>query len=47
MTVSVETKPKQPTYTIYFLQNKEGIETPEWIKVGAGWEHADGKGIGL
>jgi len=47
MTTSTENKPKQPTHAIYFLQNKEGIEKPEWVKVGAGWEHADGKGIGL
>ena len=42
-----ETQTKYPTHTVYTLKEKEGQEKPDWIKVGAAWEHGDQDGMNI
>ena len=47
MTTPTETNPKAPTHTAYYLKTKDGTDKPDWIKVGAAWEHGDKDGLNL
>lgn len=40
-----ETQTKRPTHAVYQVIG-EG-EKPYWSRIGAGWQHQDGKGINL
>lgn len=42
-----ENSNKKPTHTIYMTKLKAGAEKPDWIKVGAAWEHGDEEGLNL
>lgn len=35
-----------PTYSVFVVDEQEGKE-PFWLKVGAAFEHKDGKGLNL
>ncbi|GGD64243.1 hypothetical protein GCM10011514_30260 [Emticicia aquatilis] len=47
MNNSNENTTKKPTHNIYITKLKTGAEKPEWIKVGAAWEHGDEEGLNL
>jgi hypothetical protein len=42
-----ENTAKKPTHNIYITKPKAGAEKPDWIKVGAAWEHGDSEGLNL
>lgn len=46
MTIETTTT-KQPTHTAYVLKEKPGQDKPDWIKVGAVWQHGDDDGMKL
>lgn len=45
--MTTETNTKLPTHTVYTLKPKDGTDKPDWIKVGAAWEHGDKGGLNL
>ncbi|WP_375444369.1 hypothetical protein [uncultured Fibrella sp.] len=47
MTTQTETNSKVPTHTVYVVKLKDGADKPDWIKVGAAWEHGDKDGLNL
>ncbi len=47
MTTQKETTSKAPTHTVYVVKLKDGADEPDWIKVGAAWEHGDKDGLNL
>lgn len=47
MTTPTETITKSPTHTVYYLKAKDDTDKPDWIKVGAAWEHGDKDGLNL
>lgn len=47
MTEQNKTEKKYPTHIVYFLRDKADSESPEWIRTGAAWTHADNEGLNL
>lgn len=47
MTTQTTPEKKRYTHVAYFIKNKADTEKPEWVKVGVGWENADGEGMNL
>ena len=47
MTNQTATTAKAPTHTVYIVKLKDGADKPDWIKVGAAWEHGDKDGLNL
>ena len=47
MTTENQTENKSPTHTVYYIKYHEGVEKPEWQKIGVGWQNKDGLGLNL
>ncbi len=47
MTTENTSEKKRYTHVAYFIKNKADTDKPEWVKVGVGWENADGEGMNL
>ena len=38
---------KSPSHIVYHVRNRDGKDKGFWTRIGAAWQHSDGKGFNI